>query len=40
MMKFLSVDEALQGARDIIAETIADNADYRKWIREYMTKKR
>lgn len=35
----LSVDEALQGARDIIAETIADNADYRKWIREYMTKK-
>ena len=35
----LSVDEALQGARDIIAETIADNADYRKWIREYMTRK-
>ena len=34
-----SVDEALQGARDIIAEIIADNADYRKWIREYMTKK-
>ena len=23
-----SVDEALQGARDIIAEIIADNADY------------
>ena len=34
-----SVDEALQGARDIIAEMIADHADYRKWIREYMTKK-
>ncbi|MBQ4163884.1 MAG: RNA-binding transcriptional accessory protein [Turicibacter sp.] len=34
-----SVDEALQGARDIIAEMIADNADYRKWIRGYMTKK-
>ena len=34
-----SIDEALQGARDIIAEIIADNADYRKWIREYMTKK-
>ena len=34
-----SIDEALQGARDIIAEIIADHADYRKWIREYMTKK-
>ena len=34
-----SVDEALQGARDIIAEMIADHADYRKWIREYMTKR-
>ena len=34
-----SVDEAFQGARDIIAEMIADNADYRKWIRGYMTKK-
>ncbi|MDE5977542.1 MAG: RNA-binding transcriptional accessory protein [Turicibacter sp.] len=34
-----SVDEALQGARDIIAEMIADHADYRKWIREYMTRK-
>lgn len=33
-----SVEEALQGARDIIAEMIADNADYRKWIREYTTK--
>jgi len=28
-----SADEALQGAMDIIAEWISDNADYRKWIR-------
>ncbi len=34
----LSVEEALQGARDIIAEMIADNAEYRKWIRQYTTK--
>lgn len=34
----LSVEDALQGARDIIAEMIADNAEYRKWIRQYMTK--
>ena len=33
-----SVEEALSGARDIIAETIADNAEYRKWIREYTTR--
>ena len=33
-----TVEEALLGARDIIAEIIADNADYRKWIREYTTK--
>lgn len=26
--------EALQGAQDIIAEMISDNADYRAWIRE------
>lgn len=26
-------EEALQGAMDIIAETVSDNADYRKWIR-------
>lgn len=28
-----SLEEALQGAMDIIAEWISDNADYRKWIR-------
>ena len=34
-----TVEIALQGARDIIAETISDNADYRKWIREYILKR-
>lgn len=29
-----SVEEALQGAMDIIAEIISDNAEYRKFIRE------
>jgi uncharacterized protein len=29
-----SVEEALQGAMDIISEKISDEADYRKWIRE------
>ena len=28
------VKEALQGAKDIIAEQISDNADYRSYIRE------
>lgn len=28
-----SVEEALQGAQDIIAETVSDEAEYRKWIR-------
>ena len=28
------VETALQGARDIIAEQIAENADYKAWIRE------
>ena len=27
-------EEAIQGALDIIAENIADNADYRKWIKK------
>ena len=27
-------EEALQGAKDIIAESISDNADYRSYIRE------
>ncbi|MCL1948359.1 MAG: RNA-binding transcriptional accessory protein [Turicibacter sp.] len=34
-----TVEEALLGARDIIAETISDNADYRRWIRDYITKR-
>ena len=43
-LKFLneevtSAEIALQGARDIIAEMISDNADYRKWIREYILKR-
>ncbi len=29
-----NVDEAVQGASDIIAEQISDTADYRTWIRE------
>ncbi|EGT3615293.1 RNA-binding transcriptional accessory protein [Clostridium perfringens] len=31
-----SVEEALQGAMDIISEVISDNADYRKWIRSFV----
>ena len=34
-----TIEEALHGARDIIAEMVSDNADYRKWIREYITKR-
>ncbi|HRX91607.1 MAG TPA: Tex-like N-terminal domain-containing protein [Candidatus Izemoplasmatales bacterium] len=30
-----TIEEALEGAMYIIAETISDNADYRKWIRGY-----
>ena len=30
-----SADEAIQGAKDIIAENISDEADYRMWIRKY-----
>ena len=30
-----SVEDALQGAKYIIAEKVSDNADYRKWIRDY-----
>lgn len=32
----LNVEEALAGAMDIVAERISDNADVRKWIREYL----
>ena len=34
-----SAEEALQGAMDIVAETIADEADYRTYIREKTMKK-
>lgn len=33
-----NVEEALQGARDIIAEIISDEPKYRTWIRDYFTK--
>jgi len=33
-----SVEAAFEGARHIIAEMVSDNADYRKWIREYTYK--
>lgn len=33
-----SVDDAVQGAKYIIAEWISDNASYRKWIRSYYYK--
>ncbi|MCT8975831.1 RNA-binding transcriptional accessory protein [Clostridium sp. CX1] len=29
-----SIEEALQGAMDIVSETISDEAEYRKWIRD------
>ena len=34
--KVKSVDEAIEGAKYIIAEWISDNAYYRKWIRNYV----
>ena len=34
-----SVEEAIAGARDIIAESISDEADYRSWIRNATTRK-
>lgn len=33
-----SVEEALQGANDIISEMISDEAEYRKWVRRYVKK--
>ncbi|MDY0024044.1 MAG: Tex family protein, partial [Candidatus Izemoplasmatales bacterium] len=33
-----TVEDALQGAKYIIAEMVSDNADYRKWIRDYTYK--
>ena len=34
-----NVQEALEGARDIIAENISDEADYRSWIRKQTVQK-
>lgn len=34
-----SIEEAFQGAMDIISEKISDNAIFRKWIREYVISK-
>ena len=34
-----SIQEALQGAKDILAEQISDDADIRKWIRQQTKKK-
>lgn len=34
-----SVEEAIAGAKDIIAESISDEADYRSWIRKTTMKK-
>lgn len=31
-----TIEEALQGAMDIISEKISDEAEYRKWIREFV----
>ncbi len=33
-----TIDDALEGAKDIIAEWISDNAYYRKWIRSFIWK--
>jgi uncharacterized protein len=33
-----TIDDAYEGASYIIAERVSDNADYRKWIREYTYK--
>ena len=36
--KINTAEDALNGAKDIIAERVSDNADFRKWIREYTYK--
>lgn len=33
-----SIEEALQGARDVMSEMISDEAEYRKWVRHYAKK--
>ena len=34
-----TINDAIEGAKYIIAEWISDNAYYRKWIRNYIFKK-
>ena len=34
-----NVQEAIDGAKDILAEQISDEADYRSWIRDLTFKK-
>lgn len=34
-----SIEEAIAGAKDIIAEAVSDEADYRSWIRKMTTQK-
>ena len=34
-----SAEDALQGAMDILAEQVSDNAEFRKWIRDYTYEK-
>ena len=36
--KIESAADAINGAKDIIAEKVSDNAEFRKWIREYTYK--
>ena len=36
--KINTAADALNGAKDIIAERVSDNAEFRKWIREYTAK--
>ena len=36
--KIQTAADALNGAKDIIAERVSDNADFRKWIREFTYK--
>ncbi|MBQ3593004.1 MAG: RNA-binding transcriptional accessory protein [Clostridia bacterium] len=33
-----NAEQAIAGAKDIIAENVSDNADFRKWIRDYTKK--
>ncbi|PKM60809.1 MAG: RNA-binding transcriptional accessory protein, partial [Firmicutes bacterium HGW-Firmicutes-21] len=37
--KIMNSTDALNGAMDIIAEKVSDNAEFRKWIREYTMEK-